>query len=428
VWERACELFAFAISTGLHQNPTKIDNTYGRDQSQNGPVKPKTTPYEREMRRRLWATIVEIEMQASIDKGVPSSRLALLADCGPPQLLNDDVFGPSSTELPLPSARDTYTATSYLHISQESLRLRSSLADLINTGMDDLTNDEVLTYDERIKTSIERLPSWVRDTNNGSPPSSVGSLSAAALLELQLLQFQFLLHIPYARRVEQTARANFSRIACVEASNRILDIHLRLAQPSLQTSPNHWLNLLREDIFRSIIGICYNLVVWRGLSGKLPIARRYFKNLLADLAADGLASVWMKDLYTKRASEGLELFKRKVLCLGDHYVQLWYTLAGVGMLQACFDIVDVNTHVTKVAHDLTGVFEEVCNSQEEVSNEHTAAGALTALATPSSGAFDAGTPLPMPDMSNGQSFLDGTEMNAWGFDDLWPFSSTGLSW
>jgi hypothetical protein len=96
------------------------------------------------------------------------------------------------------------------------------------------------------------------------------------------------------------------------------------------------------------------------------------------------------------------------------------------MLRASFDLEDINKHITDVANDLTGIFGDVCSSQEEPSNEQTAAGALTALATPSSGGLESGTPLQLPDMNT--AFLDGVDMNSWGFDDLWPFSSTGLSW
>lgn len=140
----------------------------------------------------------------------------------------------------------------------------------------------------------------------------------------------------------------------------------------------------------------------------------------------------MKDIYIEHAVQGLDYFRQKVVALGDHYVQMWYTLAAVGMLRASFAISDVNLHVTTIADELTAIFGSVCNSQEEPSNEQTAAGALTALAIPNSGGYDVAigaTPLPLPDLASTQPFLDGVDMNGWGgFDDLWPFSNTGLSW
>jgi hypothetical protein len=140
----------------------------------------------------------------------------------------------------------------------------------------------------------------------------------------------------------------------------------------------------------------------------------------------------MKDVYVERAQVGFELFKRKVLDLGDYYVQLWYTMASIGMLKASFDIENVESYVTKLANELTNLFSEVATTQEEPSNEHTAASTLTALATPNSGGFDAAlgtTPLQLTDFGATPGFLDGSDLNAFGFDEMmWPFSNTGLSW
>jgi hypothetical protein len=139
----------------------------------------------------------------------------------------------------------------------------------------------------------------------------------------------------------------------------------------------------------------------------------------------------MKDIYTERALQGMELFKDKVLALGEHFVQLWYTLAAIGMVRAVFAMNDINSQVTTVAEELTSIFGSVCNAQEEPSNEQTAAGALTALATPNSSGYDAGagnTPMLLQDLTGAQPFMEGVDMDSWGFDDLWPFNNTGLSW
>jgi hypothetical protein len=268
VWERASELLTFAISTGLHQDPSKIDNTYIRDQTVGIPLRPKTTPYEQEMRRRLWAAVVELEMQASLDKGVPSSRLSLLADCGPPSLLVDDQFDESTSAWPAPESRAKYTSISYLNLSQDSLKLRATLSDIVNTSGEHLAYDEILTFDDQIKRAIRDLPEWVKNKNrDGSPSSNEPSTAPAALLELQLIQYQLLLHIPNARRANNESRSNLARMTCIDSAVRLLQLHIQLAQ-SAQSPGSHWLNLMREDVFRAIMAITYNLILWRGLNSK----------------------------------------------------------------------------------------------------------------------------------------------------------------
>ncbi|KIV99199.1 uncharacterized protein PV09_09150 [Verruconis gallopava] len=413
-WERANELLTFAISTGLHQDPTKIDSTLIRDQTIGVPSKPKTTPYEQEMRKRLWAAIVELEMQASLDKGIPSSRLALLADCGKPSLLDDEQFEVCSSLLPLPEPRSKFIGISYLNLSQESLRLRATLSDIINTGSDHLSYDEILMYDDKIKRALNDLPDWVK-IKNSNASSSLSQLAAtpAALLELQLLQFQLWLHAPSARQAIDDSRANLSRITCIDCAVRIMSLHARLAKSSPPSHRIHWLTLAREDVFRAIMAICYNLTLWRGLSSDY-------------------SSVWLRDIYTEHALLGLGLFKEKVYALGEHFLQLWHSFAAVGTLRAAFEPSSVNIQVSTIAEELTTIFESLCSSQEEPSNEQTAAGALTAMATPNSGGYDVtsgSTPAQVPDLAASQAFLDRVDVSNWGtFDDVWPFGSSGLSW
>jgi hypothetical protein len=220
-------------------------------------------------------------MQASLDKGIPSSRLALLADCGRPSLLVDDQFDQLSTALPSPEPRSKYAAISYLHLSQDSLRLRAILSEVVNTSAEHLSYDEVLSYDDQIKRALSDLPEWVKQKNDGLSASPAGSSGAsAALLELQLRQFLLLLHIPFARRPELDSRSNLSRMTCIDTAVRILQIHLQLGQSGVQSIRSHWLNLMREDVFRSIMAICYNLVLWRGLNSRLTTRSFFIK--LAD--------------------------------------------------------------------------------------------------------------------------------------------------
>src|SRR5271154_4702327 len=53
-WTSAGTLLRFAISTGLHRDPSHLGD--------------KITVFDAEMKRRIWTTIVELELQASIDR------------------------------------------------------------------------------------------------------------------------------------------------------------------------------------------------------------------------------------------------------------------------------------------------------------------------------------------------------------------------
>jgi Fungal specific transcription factor domain len=260
LWENATALLNFGLATGLHQDPSKIDKILVNEKPGTGPHKQQNSAYEREMRRRIWATMVELELQVSFDRGLPSSRTVLIADCGVPSNLNDEEFGSDSPSLPGPEPRESYTASSYLRLSNESLQLRVTLNDLINNTSARLSYDDLLSYDERLTQALESLPKWVQSAQESESTSMV----PAVLLDIQLRQFQLSLHIPFARQVGTNPRYKYSKMMCVNNANRILELHLKLAQ-----NGRHTLNVLRDDVFRASMAMCHNMVLWGSLKSKL---------------------------------------------------------------------------------------------------------------------------------------------------------------
>ena len=93
-------------------------------------------------------------------------------------------------------------------------------------------------------------------------------------------------------------------------------------------------------------------------------------------------------MYIEQAKQGVELLESRILALGEHYGQMWYAAAAYGMLRSAFAPEDLNRQLQSISERLTGLFDKVLAAQEEPSNEQTAAGALTALATPNSIGFD----------------------------------------
>lgn len=82
-WVYSGDVLRLAMSSGLHRNPDLLPP--GR-----------TTEYEKEMRRRLWATVMELELQSSIDAGLPSSLCGLHFDSPPPANMDDEALSQRS--------------------------------------------------------------------------------------------------------------------------------------------------------------------------------------------------------------------------------------------------------------------------------------------------------------------------------------------
>ncbi|KAJ5090868.1 hypothetical protein N7532_009552 [Penicillium argentinense] len=116
-WASAGTLVRLAIRQGLHRDPKNF---------------PTLSPYDCEMRRRIWATIIEINVQFAIDAAMPPLLGPYDFDTLPPSNLDDEEFNQATTSLPSPQPRDFYTSSSLQILLLESFPVRLRIARAIN--------------------------------------------------------------------------------------------------------------------------------------------------------------------------------------------------------------------------------------------------------------------------------------------------------
>lgn len=234
IWLETGSALRHAMSAGLHRDPR---STYE-----------DLSPFDQEMRRRLWATLVELDLQASIDRGMPATSSTITCGTAAPLNINDDDLLPSLQQLPVSLPRHEYTATAFLSVSQASLPLRVALNAFVNEPGSTWRYDDILAFDKEIMQSLDALPRW---TDN---PAAVGqgpTLIPQMLLDLQLRQYLLLLHSPFALEVETNSRYAYSKWVCVNTISTILDHHSRLL-----ASGSHVLLMMRHDIFCAALTMC----------------------------------------------------------------------------------------------------------------------------------------------------------------------------
>ncbi len=255
-WKAAGALTQDAVSVGLHREPSHIHDS--------------VSVYNQEMRRRLWATIQEFDMQASFDHGLPTLLSALRFDVRPPRNLADEDFDENTTELPQSRPTDEYTFSSYQHLSRQSLPLRLQLSRVLTGPPDDLDYDQVIRYTNDITQEIDALPSWdVRSTAAGSKcvdgadedgTGFIGDavagvkltpLLAYTLLHIQLRQYIIPLHQPYLKLRKTNSKYQYSEIIYYNAARDMVLLHDKLAEQGVRT-----LNFLREDALTLSINLC----------------------------------------------------------------------------------------------------------------------------------------------------------------------------
>lgn len=195
IWTEAGTLLREAMSAGFHRDPSVLGE--------------KVSFFDQEMRRRLWATIIEMELQISIDRGMPSASAGIPSDTATVLNVHDEELEKNSR----PTSRSIreYTSTSYLHISRSSFSLRVSLNSMINDLSSPLVHENILDYEDMITRELQRLQSTGvvnhRQANENETRAMVRSL-----LDIQLRQFLVMLHAPFARQTQTSARYALSRV------------------------------------------------------------------------------------------------------------------------------------------------------------------------------------------------------------------------
>lgn len=87
-WVAAGYMLRVAMAAGLHRDPSLLGD--------------HVSCFDQEIRRRLWVAMAELELQASIDRGMPSALAAIHMDCKAPFNINDEDLMESGKALPQP--------------------------------------------------------------------------------------------------------------------------------------------------------------------------------------------------------------------------------------------------------------------------------------------------------------------------------------
>lgn len=232
-WKGAGAIVLDAVSVGLHREPH-----------------PKVSPFNQEMRRRIWATIMSFDMQASFDHGLPSLLALLPIHVKAPRNIDDEDFDEDSEELPPSQPTSEYTYTSYQHLTRQSLPLRLELCKVLTGAAEPLEYDDVIKYTSEISREIDSLPSW--DAGEAKTGEGVKTpLLAYTLLHIELRAYIMPLHQSYLRLRKTNPKYQYSEMIYYSSVRDMILLNDALMKQGLRT-----LNFLREDSLSLAINLC----------------------------------------------------------------------------------------------------------------------------------------------------------------------------
>ena len=350
IWASAGDLTRLALASGLHRDAQIVNLRHSGSSCR------KVSVFHQEMRRRIWATISELELQTAFERGMPTMLRDFVEDCGPPLNLDDEEIDPSADQLPSPGPISKYTRSSFQHLSRSSWSLRLELVSVINGPYPQMAYEVVLMYDRKITQHLDEIPDW----------SDKASLVSRVLLQLQLEMFLLFLHRPYAREEARSSRYDYSAIVHLRTAMRILDLHQQLTNVG-----NNFLCLFRNDVFGAALNICYNYSTSEPNPGEWsnfntifykssilnPDQDLRFRNGIKKLSSDPLPCL----------EKALNMIGDKIMCIGIGLQEYYCVCAILGLLKKIQSPEHSSNEEQKAAYRVAQIIQKILSLQDSYS-------------------------------------------------------------
>jgi len=205
-WIATGSLLRTAFQMGFHRDPKYF---------------PKMTIMHQEMRRRLWATVLEFTVQTSLDAGMPPLITTDDYDTGPPSNIDDCEVSESTTVQPVPKPAKIFTQSSIQIQLLKTIDIRLRISQIINNFRIEPSYEEILGLGTEIGNAVKDAATLLNLYPAHLPHPTILQRN---LLDLVLRRFILALHRPSAVKSGKDAKYHFSRKVCLDTSVTILSI------------------------------------------------------------------------------------------------------------------------------------------------------------------------------------------------------------
>ncbi|KAK2882575.1 hypothetical protein FQN49_000223 [Arthroderma sp. PD_2] len=235
VWISAGSMLRMAMHIGLHVGPSRLV---------------EVSFFDKEIRRRLWATVLEILLQSSMDSGgLPLIRMEDI-DFESPSNIDDEQIDRVSGAMtaPPPKPAENYTRTSIQIALMKSFPLRLEIARLLNDFRSETTYKQTLQVASRLSSFCQANHSLMQSFDTPHP-----STFQVRLLDLLTYRFLLSLHHPFAMKARTNPTLYFSRKISLEVSMSLLS--RKQSGRSYQSSDDDFtrLQLIGTGLFRGVL-------------------------------------------------------------------------------------------------------------------------------------------------------------------------------
>ena len=209
IWVLSGTIMQIAVHMGYHRDAKHF---------------PSISPFAGEMRRRVWAIIVQLDFSISTQLGLPTLIKQSQTDTSMPRNLYDSDFDENTIELPQSRPETEVTPTLYV---LAKLRLITVGLKIAAVATEPRTHPyaEVLELDRQINEARDALPSSLKWSGLGAsldvPPHII---IQRIWLEVTTRQLTIVLHKRFLDSSRLHQDYHVSRNACLDAAIKILEL------------------------------------------------------------------------------------------------------------------------------------------------------------------------------------------------------------
>ncbi len=240
-----------ALRLGLHRDTSHYSNI---------------SVFQGEMQRRIWSVILHMDLQASLQVGLPRMIKTSTYDTQPPRNILDADFDERTQVLPPERSEIESTAIGY---SNSKHRISKVLGMIIDqaSSVDPMSYEDTMKLDRRLHDDYESVPEAlkVRNVSDFKTGTSIAILRKFSI-DMTFQKARCILH----RKFFVTSTSGnfypfpYSMKACVEAAMRILQAQVILYEEMLPGAALHgdkWRSssLMTHDFLLAAMLICLYL-------------------------------------------------------------------------------------------------------------------------------------------------------------------------
>lgn len=312
-WTELGNLLRFCMSAGLHRNPDLI--------------RKPTTAIEKELRCRIWAAVLDLELQSSFDRGMISAPWLLQSDTPAPSNIRDEEL--SSSHAPPSRPSKDFTSTWYLSAANDTVTLRSTLNTVLNNIRQVLSFEQVKQYTDEIESHLSSMANI----------DAQASEEAYSLLRLKLLQYQLALHNRFLRSIATSSERMFSTMITLETARKIVDTHR-----DLTANDKRALQFLGYDLLRAALSIA-NVVFIQTTAPEQLLTPIVFQ-------------------HSSLIHQAIVILTDKAARLGCEQRQMWVALAALGFVNSRQNPSQRHQYMKEAVDVITLAYDNIMKHQD----------------------------------------------------------------